>query len=298
MNFAANSGHSIGGDRDARRGAVSAEPQQEIAALRESAVQVERADRTTGTLPLGAIEGDEHRRTSELLDDARRDDADHAGVPALLRQHDAVGRRKIHREHQRARLLERRAIDLLPARVELLELTRDRVGLLLVRREHQLDAAQRAAESARGVESRREDEADAARRQRFPLEARRANHRADARTLRLVEQLEPVAHEHAIFAAQRRDVGDRRERHEIEHAVDGVLVAADRARQRQRELERDADGGEILVRRRTPGALGIEHRVRRRQRPARQMVVADDDVDALRLQLGDRADARWCRSRR
>ena len=53
---------------------------------------------------------------------------------------------EIHREHALARLLERRAIDLLPARVQLLELARDRVGLLLVRRHQQLDAAQRAAQ--------------------------------------------------------------------------------------------------------------------------------------------------------
>ena len=63
----------------------------------------------------------------------------------------------------------------------------------------------------------------------------------------LVQQLEPVADEHAILAAQRRDVGDRRQRDEVEHAVDDVLIAAHGARERERQLERDADRGEILV---------------------------------------------------
>ena len=71
----------------------------------------------------------------------------------------------------------------------------------------------------------------------------------------IVQQLEPVAREDAILAAQRRDVGDRRERDEIEQAIDEVLVAAHRARQRERELERDADRGEILVRRRAARPL-------------------------------------------
>ena len=140
-----------------------------------------------------------------------------------------------------------------------------------------------------GVEPRREDEADASRGERLALEARRADQRAQPEVLRLGEHLEPVAREDAVLAAQRRDVGDRRERDEIEHAVDDVLVAAQRARDGERELERDADRGEILVLRPAARTLRIEHRVRVRQVAARQVVVADDDVDSRRLQRARRA---------
>ena len=97
------------------------------------------------------------------------------------------------------------------------------------RRHEQLDATQRVAEPADGVEPRREDVADAAGGERLALEPRGADQRAQPEVLRLGEHLEPVAREDAVLAAQRRDVGDRRERDEVEHPEDEVLVAAERA---------------------------------------------------------------------
>ena len=87
---------------------------------------------------------------------------------------------EIERVDQLARARERRAIDLLPLAIELLELARDRVRLVIVLRHQQLDAAQRVAEAPDGVQSRREDEADASRGERLALEPRRANERAQA----------------------------------------------------------------------------------------------------------------------
>ncbi len=190
-------------------------------------MQIEHTDRPARALPFTALERDEHRGPAELFDDARRDDADDARVPPLFGEHDAVRRRQIHLEHELARALERRAVDLLPRRVELLELPRDRICNGVALGEHQLDAAQRAAETSGGVEARRENEPDAARGERASLEARGANHRANAGAFGIVEELEPVAHQHAVLSAQRRDVGDRRERDEVEHLENVVLVAAD-----------------------------------------------------------------------
>ena len=146
-------------------------------------------------------------------------------------------------------------------------------------RHQQLDAAQRVAEPADRVEARREDEADAAGGERLALEPRRANERAQPLIRGLLHHLEPEPREHAILSAQRRDVGDRRERDEIEHAVHRVLVAAQRARECERELERDAHRSEILVRVLAAVLLRIEHRETRRQRTARQVMIGDDDVD-------------------
>ena len=53
-----------------------------------------------------------------------------------------------------------------------------RVRLVLALGEQQLDAAQRVAEPADGVEPRREDEADASGGERLALEARGADQRA------------------------------------------------------------------------------------------------------------------------
>src|SRR5687768_14527157 len=53
----------------------------------EPRMQVESADRAPGSLPRLARPGDEDDRPVEALDEARRDDADHALVPGLAREH-------------------------------------------------------------------------------------------------------------------------------------------------------------------------------------------------------------------
>ena len=110
---------------------MPAESLEQVAARADARVQIEAGDGAARALPLLAIERDEDRRPAELLDDARRDDADHAGMPALLGEHDAVGLVEVEGEHAPARLLERRAVDLLPPGVELLELAGDDVRLVL-----------------------------------------------------------------------------------------------------------------------------------------------------------------------
>ena len=70
---------------------------QQIPAFCQAAVQIERADRAARSLPRIALERDEHRGTAELLDHARRDDADDARMPPLFREHDAVCRRQVQR---------------------------------------------------------------------------------------------------------------------------------------------------------------------------------------------------------
>ncbi len=56
-------------------------------------------------------------------------------------------------------------------------------------------------------------------------------------------------------------------------------MAAEHARERERELECDADSGEILVRVAAPGTSRVEHGKAIGERPARQVVVGDDHVD-------------------
>ena len=46
-------------------------------------MQVERGHRAAGALPVAAGAGDHHDRPVVTLDEARRDDADHAFVPAF-----------------------------------------------------------------------------------------------------------------------------------------------------------------------------------------------------------------------
>ncbi len=93
------------------------------------------------------------------------------------------------------------------------------------------------------------------------------------------ERAQPVAHEPAVLAEQRDDVGDRGERHELELVGTLALVEARPSAQRLCELHRHSRGAELLAR------VGAEHRVHDRrvgQRAvgARRVVVRDKDVES------------------
>jgi hypothetical protein len=175
-------------------------------------------DRPAAPLPDPALDRDEHRRPARVLDHARRDDPDHARVPPLSREHEAVGGVEVDPVHLAARLAERRAVDLLAAAVELLELAGDLERAVLVVGGEQLDAREAAPQPPDRVEARREDEADPAGGELPGVEPRRAHERAQAGVGRFGEELEAVAGEHAVLAAQGREVGDRRERDQVELA--------------------------------------------------------------------------------
>ena len=84
------------------------------------------------------------------------------------------------------------------------------------------------AEPAGGVDPRREPEADGTGVDARRIDGRRAHERLQARLLRAGERAQPRARERAVLVEQRDDVGDRRERDEVEVPVD---VRAERAEQ-------------------------------------------------------------------
>ena len=98
-------------------------------------MQIERENRTTRPLPNLTVECDEHRRSAELLDDARGDDPDHPGMPALLGEHNAIRLVHVKAGEELASAHERRAIHLLASLVQFLEIARDGVGVVLVVRQ-------------------------------------------------------------------------------------------------------------------------------------------------------------------
>src|ERR1051325_12022539 len=67
--------HARARDRDAGSRAVSAEAQQDVAALADARVQVEGRDRTARSFPFAAFERNQDCRPAELLNGPRRDDA-------------------------------------------------------------------------------------------------------------------------------------------------------------------------------------------------------------------------------
>jgi hypothetical protein len=79
--------HCTAVDLEAGRRAMAAEAAQVLRAGPQPGVQVERPDAAAGAAAAVAVEGDDHARPVVALDHPRRDDPDHARVPALARQH-------------------------------------------------------------------------------------------------------------------------------------------------------------------------------------------------------------------
>src|SRR6266566_3120250 len=118
----------------------------------QRAVQVESGNAATGAPAKFAagLPADQKRRPAVALDESRRHDAEHDG---------GVGRRQ-RLVDQLDRLIEDPLIHLLTARVDRLELARERGGFLRVFREQQSQAVVRITDAAGRIEARREDEAD------------------------------------------------------------------------------------------------------------------------------------------
>ena len=169
-------------------------------------------------------------------------------MPRRVREHDPERRVEVEPFHAAHGLVENAAVHLLPLAIEFLTDARKPERLVVTIGEEELNAADRAIEPSERVEPRRKDESHAARRDLLPLQPGAAHQRANPRALRVGEQCETAADEHAVLAAQRRHIGDRREGHEIQHVEHHVLVTAQRAGQLERELEGHSYGREILVR--------------------------------------------------
>ena len=96
---------------------------------------------------------------------------------------------------------------------------RDLLGALRVLGEQQLEAGVGAPHAARGVDPRRQPEGEAGGVKRARIGARDPHQSPQARAFGAGHLHQPVAHEPAVLAAQRHQVGHGGERHELEVAA-------------------------------------------------------------------------------
>jgi hypothetical protein len=125
------------------------------------------------------------------------------------------------------------------------------------------------------------------------LQTRALDERADTRDRRAVERLETIAHQRAVRATERHDVGDGSKRDELDE-----LVPAKRVAQLSEEPpcddQRDARPGELLVDREVAGPARVHHGEAFGQHLRWMVVVGDDEVDPERTRqrrFADRGDA-------
>ena len=93
-------------------------------------------------------------------------------------------------------------------------------GLGFVVREQELERGARMAEPPGGVDARREPEGDRACVHRRGVDAAGAHERPQAGLVRPREPPHARGHERAVLVHERDDVGDRRERDEVEVALE------------------------------------------------------------------------------
>ena len=120
------------------------------------------------------------------------------------------------------------------------------------------------------------------------IDAGDAHQRAQPRLLRLREPPQAEQRERAVLVDERHDVGDGRERDDVEVALEKRVLGAE---QRLRELPDDAGAAQSGER-----VVALERRDDRAggECVARPVVVGDDDLEPERvcvLDLGDRGDA-------
>ena len=132
-----------------------------------------------------------------------------------------------------------------------------------------------------GVDARAEPEADGARVDRGGIDARDAHQRLQADLLRARERAQAGDHHAAVLVEQRDDVGDRRQRDEVEVPLRDLGVDAE---ERLAELVDDAGAAEL--RERIVGRPRRDDRAVGQRASSGPVMVGDDHLEAARLRLG------------
>ncbi len=279
---------AAGLDLEPRGGPVAAVAAQVLGAGVERAEQVE-ARHAARRAPSAAVrvESDQDHRAVVALDHPRGDDPDHARVPALAREHQPGRLAESLRELGAGALGARQhlALDFATLAVDAVELGGDLRRPSLVVGEQQLDPGVGAIEAAGGVDPRPEPEREVALVEALGRQLRRRDQRPQAGSAGTTRLGDPAPHQGPVLPSQRHQVGDRRQRDQVE-------LGLDRRRPAQRRCQLVGDPGPAELAERVAGDDRVQDRAPGQLR-ARLMVVGDDHLQPgaeRRLDLGDGAD--------
>ena len=229
------------------------------------------------------VERHEERGPPEPLDHARRNDADHPGMPCVAGEHEAGRVRATLLLHLRQRLLEHLLVERLALGVEHLEARCDGGRFLRIVGEQQPQAFHRLADAAGGVEPRTDDEAHLPGAEFLAQELGGAEQRTEPGPPRVGHEPQAMPHDDAVLAHKRYDVGHRGERDQVEQVQREVFRQAEARCQRADHHPRDARAAEHAQPRLVVLALRIDHGGGGRKLRSGKVVVGDDDPDAARL---------------
>ncbi len=243
--------------------------------------QIEPGDAAPGPGCGLVIERDQHRRAVVSLRDPRGDDPDHAGMPAVRGEHVCAPRaclRDLSLGLPRRSLLERAALG-----VDQVELGGDLARSLRIVGQQQLECRIGPPQPPGGVDPRSEAEAERAGIERARVGPADRDQRPQAGPGGVRQRREPLAHEPPVLVDQRHQVGDRRERDQLD------VLGGGRRPERLRELVGDRRAAQPVER--IAADSGMDDRaVGQPAVGAGRMVVGDDHIDAGGARGGDLVD--------
>ncbi len=270
-------GDPIDRDGESRRHRVTAVLDQDVVALVERFGDVDAGDRAARALAFVPVDGDHDRGPAVILHEPRRAEADDAGGPLGVRDDRDPRVRSPLRALARTR--DHLPGQLLPLGVALLEALGESLRLVGVLGQQEPKRILGVVDPAGRVQTRAEHEADVARANTPELQTRALDEGSHAEERRAVQGLESEFCEHAVTAAKWDDVGDRRQRAQLQELVlpQGVREIAEKT---LGEHQGHAGAGELLFDRGIAGTPRVHERVRVRKLRRWVMVVGHDEIDA------------------
>ena len=219
-----SSGSRSGAMSNPRGNRVAAEAIEQIAARRERIEEVESGNGAGGSSGAPVIHRHQNRRAPQLVDQARRGDAEHAGMPASgPEDDDPVHVRIVVDLEQRPGFRQDGTIRVPALRIDRLDPPSQRFRTRRVLGDEESQSIGRLADPPGRVEPGRQPERDVGRPHGRPSPDSRLPHEGgDARPPGPIEHFQPEASEHPVLVRQRRLIGDGPERDQVEISIQTI----------------------------------------------------------------------------
>ena len=273
----------------ARGVGVTAEVLEQVCTALDGLIDVEpgHAAGRTGSHAV-VVAGENHAGLVEDLRQARGHNADDAAVPLFVEEDDGLVLVAVLQCHDDAvGFLRHGLVQVLALLVVLVDLLGQLHGLLLVPFDEECYGLAACLHTSGCVDARPYLEDDVPQGNLPAPESAHLHERLDAGAGSAVELAQAVVGQDAVLAHDGHDVGSDADGTEVEQGDELRELDAVVQGKSLNQLEANAAAAEVLVGVGVVEALGIEHSHSRRQLRARHVMIADDEVDALLLGIGN-----------
>src|ERR1700728_4064119 len=266
---------------------MAAKPCKDFMAAFNGFEQMKCSDRAAGAVSLTVLARNDDGRFARLVDDARRQNADHAAVPVIAVHDDATGLPEAWVIEPAGHFGEHRGLGSPTILIELLEFCSQIVRTASIASREQLDYFGSHIHAARGIDSRCKPKGHVDGRQRAScrVDLGLPHERAQSEAYGTTQLRETERNENAILAQQRNSIRDGGNRQHLEERGQNLRprpFEIPRFQQRLRQLERHPRSAQMAAFITTAPLVWIEDRKSVGNAKLRfgQMMIGDDQVKA------------------